>query len=59
MPVELKLYLLLQKLPGYTRRTLLQEPAAIVERWLIAMEEEAREIQAEQARQRMRMKQHA
>lgn len=49
-PREMKLYLLLKQLPGYTRRELESEPAQLVERWFILLQEEARE-QAAQAQQ--------
>jgi hypothetical protein len=37
---------LLQKFPGYTRRTLEAEDARLVQRWLIALEEEAKEAKS-------------
>lgn len=49
-------YLLLQKLPGYTLRTLQEEPAQKVERWLICLQEEAAEQRRERARQEARSK---
>jgi len=39
----LQLYVLLQKFPGYTRATLEAEPAQLVQHWMIALEEEAKE----------------
>jgi len=48
----LVLYQVLQKLPGYTRATLEAEEAGLVQRWLIAMDEEAKEQAAAARRAR-------
>ena len=51
-PDEILLYMLLQKLPGYTRELLEEEPAQLVERWLICLQEEGKEAkrQAEKSK---------
>ncbi len=43
LPEEITDYLLLQKLPGYTRASLNLEPAWVVRRWLILMDEEGKQ----------------
>jgi hypothetical protein len=49
-PYELVLYVLLQKFPGYTRETLEAEDARLVQRWIIALEEEAKEAKSPRRR---------
>lgn len=56
-PEELMLYLLLQKFPQYTLRTLEQEPAQFVERLLICYREEQNQ-QAEQQRRQAHHQKH-
>lgn len=42
MPYEFSLLNLLRQLPGYTRETLEAEPAALVQRWILYLNEEAK-----------------
>lgn len=44
------LWLLLQRLPGYTREALESEPPHLVERWLILAQEEAAEAHRQAAK---------
>ncbi len=43
LPDEVEELRLLRELQGYTRETLLAEPAPVIERYLILLEEEAAE----------------
>ena len=46
--------MLLQKFTGYTRKKLEKEDPRLVQRWIIALEEEAKEAKAQQRAARRR-----
>ena len=50
------LWVLLQKLPGYTAQSLLAEESSLVEQWLEILEAENREAAAEQRSLKAKMK---
>lgn len=49
-------FVLLRELPGYTRRTLNEEPAAVVRRWLAIINARERHAEQEHRRAALRMR---